>query len=234
MLFYKVDCGGGGGGGGSRSIPDIPDTTIGIEVDYRKYTIEKWVSMGIISDAIKESNNIYGKKEIKEYGENNNLENVIPSVLRYTTEENYDTINRKTIRLLIQNYTYRDTWLLKGDSWCLYVLIADSLYNVATRRYAAGITFCVKEEYWAPLSIVAGGYIYALYQNNMKVDYLKAVALAHEIGHVFDPQDTTHCDWWLCIMYPYLQPHTYQFFCDNCKQRFRDYYLPKRYGSNHP
>ncbi|MEO0090147.1 MAG: hypothetical protein ABIK77_08230 [candidate division WOR-3 bacterium] len=61
MLFYKVDCGGGGGGGGSRSIPDIPDTTIGIEVDYRKYTIEKWVSMGIISDAIKESNNIYGK-----------------------------------------------------------------------------------------------------------------------------------------------------------------------------
>lgn len=235
ILYYKIDC--GVGGGGERNI-DIPDTAIGIEIDLRN--IDCSFNIYTINNEFRRINangNLYGKKIITPLVDNINFENTVPRVIMFNSRYLYrNEPNYTTISLLIDNYTYRDTWLSIGDSWCLYILGADSLYDRADRRYAAGVTFLVTSSNflrncYAPLSIIASASLEAIFGEYK--DKAKATAVAHEIGHMFQEQPH-HCSDWNCIMYERIISPPQWHFCSSCEEMFRYYYFPKRYGSQHP
>ncbi|MEO0119627.1 MAG: hypothetical protein ABIK60_03735 [candidate division WOR-3 bacterium] len=236
ILYYKIDCNNG-------EIPrDLPNDVIGIEIDQKTFSPEHEIYLEKNQEEFTrinltrrgDSSNSYGKKYIKGYIHNKNLENEIPPVIVFNSNRRYRELpNSEVISLLNRNYTYKDTWLLNGDSWCLYILSADTLFDEFTRVKVGGVTFLVTPfngDFYAPLCVIASAYI----EKNYTWNYLaQKVAVAHEIGHIFQ---TIQYECWsrYCIMYRNLEDPPGDRFCIGCEEMFCNYYLPKRYGSFGP
>lgn len=237
MLYYKFDC-------VNNISSDLPEDVIGVEIDQKSLSSAYEISLEKIQEEFtrinlerrRDSSNNYGKKYIKGYIHKKELGDVVPTIIRLdSSKEWWESPNLEAVLLLKENYTYRDTWLLQGDSWCLYILSADTLLNVHTGEKAGGVTFTVTPHpsignYYAPLLIIASVYIE---ENFVWEWWAKKVAVAHEIGHTF--QLLRHECWdRFCIMYHTLEDPPAERFCINCEGMFCDYYLPKRYGSFGP
>ncbi|MEO0131037.1 MAG: hypothetical protein ABIK76_05040 [candidate division WOR-3 bacterium] len=232
ILYYKIDC------NNEEISHDLPEDVIRIEIDQKTSSPEHEIYIEKNQEDFTrinltrrgDSSNNYGKKYIKGYIHNTNLENEIPPVIVYNSNREYrEPPNSEVISLLKRNYTYKDTWLLNGDNWCLYILSADTLFNEFTGVKAGGVTFLVTPfngDFYAPLSVIASAYIEKKYTRN----YLaREVAVAHEIGHIFQ---SVQYECWdcCCIMYRNLEDPPRDRFCIRFEEMFCNYYLPKRYG----